>query len=105
MSEADNFPLVIVDSGLWTLDFTHVRIVPPDDVPEPYRRLLVHHHHMTVTVEDFIYMGTGYKCKFRLADGCEGVARIPNVAGLDIAVGQKAWVEWDVERGVLLDAG
>lgn len=27
--------------------------VPPGDVPEPYHRLLVHTHHMTVTVEDF----------------------------------------------------
>ena len=26
--------------------------VPADDVPEPYHRLLVHTHHMTVTVED-----------------------------------------------------
>jgi hypothetical protein len=28
-------------------------LLPPDDVPEPYHRLLVHPHHMTVTVEDF----------------------------------------------------
>ena len=27
--------------------------VPADDVPPPYQRLLVHTHHMTVTVEDF----------------------------------------------------
>jgi hypothetical protein len=27
--------------------------VPAGDVPEPYHRLLVHTHHMTVTVEDF----------------------------------------------------
>jgi chorismate-pyruvate lyase len=27
--------------------------VPADAVPEPYHRLLVHTHHMTVTVEDF----------------------------------------------------
>ncbi|MGL4552964.1 MAG: hypothetical protein ACRC33_17450 [Gemmataceae bacterium] len=26
-------------------------VVPADDLPEPYRRLLVHEHHMTVTVE------------------------------------------------------
>lgn len=26
--------------------------VPAEDVPQPYRRLLVHHEHMTVTVED-----------------------------------------------------
>ncbi len=27
--------------------------VAPDKMPEPYRRLLVHEHHMTVTVESF----------------------------------------------------
>jgi hypothetical protein len=28
-------------------------LLPPDAVPEPYHRLLVHPHHMTVTVEEF----------------------------------------------------
>ena len=28
-------------------------IVPGEDVPEPYRGLLVHEHHMTVTVESY----------------------------------------------------
>jgi hypothetical protein len=28
-------------------------LVPSDEVPQPYRRLLVHNHHMTVTVEDY----------------------------------------------------
>lgn len=28
-------------------------VVPEDQVPQPYRRLLVHEHHMTVTVEAF----------------------------------------------------
>ena len=28
-------------------------VVPGDDFPEPYRSLLVHEHHMTVTVESF----------------------------------------------------
>jgi chorismate-pyruvate lyase len=28
-------------------------VIPPADVPEPYHRLLVHHHHMTVTVEEY----------------------------------------------------
>jgi chorismate-pyruvate lyase len=32
--------------------FEH-EFVPADEVPEPYRRLLVHEHHMTVTVEAF----------------------------------------------------
>jgi len=51
MSE-EQFPLVIVDDGFWTLDFSQVAIVPPSWVPQPYRALLVHHHHMTVTVEE-----------------------------------------------------
>jgi hypothetical protein len=46
------FPLVIVDDGFWTLDFSQVTIVPPSWVPEPYRKMLVHHVHMTVTVEE-----------------------------------------------------
>ena len=29
----------------------HAEPVPADKVPEPYRQLLVHEHHMTVTVE------------------------------------------------------
>lgn len=45
------FPLVIVDDGFWTLDFSQVTIVPPSWVPEPYRGMLAHHFHMTVTVE------------------------------------------------------
>jgi chorismate-pyruvate lyase len=28
-------------------------VIPPAAVPEPYHRLLVHHHHMTVTVEEY----------------------------------------------------
>lgn len=28
-------------------------LLPADEMPEPYHRLLVHEHHMTVTVEDF----------------------------------------------------
>ncbi len=46
------FPLVIVDDGFWTLDFSQVTIVPPSWIPEPYRKMLVHHVHMTVTVEE-----------------------------------------------------
>lgn len=34
-------------------DVSAVSVVPPDQVPEPYHRLLVHTHHMTVTVERF----------------------------------------------------
>jgi len=52
MNERDNvFPLVLVDDGFWTLDFSQVTIIPPSWVPEPYHAMLVHHHHMTVTVE------------------------------------------------------
>jgi hypothetical protein len=46
------FPLVIVDDGFWTLDFSQVVIIPPSWIPEPYRKMLVHHVHMTVTVEE-----------------------------------------------------
>jgi hypothetical protein len=53
MNPTERFPLLTVDTGLWSLDYTQVRIVPPDELPEPYRTLLVHHHHMTVTVEGF----------------------------------------------------
>jgi hypothetical protein len=34
-------------------DFPDYTLVPPDEVPEPYRGLLVHDQHMTVTVEAF----------------------------------------------------
>jgi hypothetical protein len=47
------FPLVIVDDGFWTLDFSQVAIVPPSWIPDPYHEMLVHHHHMTVTVEEY----------------------------------------------------
>jgi len=34
-------------------DLAKYEIVPHDEVPAPYRELLVHEHHMTVTVEAF----------------------------------------------------
>ncbi|MEK6233771.1 MAG: hypothetical protein N2C14_03580 [Planctomycetales bacterium] len=34
-------------------DLGELEQTPREDVPEPYRRLLAHEHHMTVTVEDF----------------------------------------------------
>jgi len=34
-------------------DRSHAVEVPSSDVPEPYHRLLVHNHHMTITVEQF----------------------------------------------------
>jgi putative spermidine/putrescine transport system ATP-binding protein len=77
----------------------HIRLIDADaDTPRGDA------NRASVTVEDFIYMGTDYKCKFRLADGCEGVARIPGLAGLDVAIGQNALIEWDTERGVVLEA-
>jgi chorismate-pyruvate lyase len=44
------FPLVVIDPVLWPADSTATAIVAPD-MPEPYRGLLAHTHHMTVTVE------------------------------------------------------
>ncbi|QVL29888.1 hypothetical protein KIH39_13515 [Telmatocola sphagniphila] len=46
-------PLVVVDTRLGPLDFTDARMVPTEEVPEPFNRLLVHTFHMTVTVEEF----------------------------------------------------
>jgi hypothetical protein len=57
-----------------------------------------------VKVEDFIYVGSGDRCKFHLADGCEGVARIPRIDGLGVRIGDSARIEWDVKHGVILDA-
>lgn len=57
----------------------------------------------TVTVEDFIYLGTGYRCKFKLTDGSEGVARIPSIEGLGVSIGEKACIEWDIKHSVLLN--
>ena len=31
----------------------HSELVAPEEVPEPYDRLLCHEHHMTVTVENY----------------------------------------------------
>ncbi|GIW81543.1 MAG: hypothetical protein KatS3mg105_3350 [Gemmatales bacterium] len=36
-----------------TDDIAEFELLPGDDVPEPYHGLLVHEHHMTVTVEKF----------------------------------------------------
>ncbi len=42
--------------SLWSIfrgadDAPEFEFVPPDEVPSPYQELLVHEHHMTVTVE------------------------------------------------------
>jgi chorismate-pyruvate lyase len=34
-------------------DVAAVETIPPEQIPEPYHRLLVHTHHMTVTVERY----------------------------------------------------
>jgi chorismate-pyruvate lyase len=34
-------------------DKPHAELIPAENVPEPYRELLVHTHHMTVTVERY----------------------------------------------------
>jgi hypothetical protein len=51
---------------LWSLfpdadDRPRAVVVPADEVPEPYHRLLVHNHHMTVTVEDWFGGGVDVK--------------------------------------------
>jgi len=46
LSLLDRFP----QDGLSAND---IRVVPAAEVPEPYRKLLVHHHHMTVTLEAY----------------------------------------------------
>lgn len=44
------FPLVPVDPVLWPFG-ARATLIPAADLPEPYRTLLAHNHHMTVTVE------------------------------------------------------
>jgi chorismate-pyruvate lyase len=44
------FPLVVVDALLWHAD-SAVAVIAAPAIPEPYRGLLAHTHHMTVTVE------------------------------------------------------
>ncbi len=46
------FPLVIYDDLLWPADSTALVVHAPS-LPEPYRGLLAHTEHMTVTVEAF----------------------------------------------------
>lgn len=46
------FPLVVIDPVLWPADST-VAVITAPDMPEPYRGLLAHTHHMTVTNEAF----------------------------------------------------
>lgn len=46
------FPLVVIDPVLWPADST-VAVIPAPDMPESYRGLLAHTHHMTVTMEAY----------------------------------------------------
>lgn len=48
------FPLVTVDAVLWPSDSV-ATMIPALDLPHPYRGLLAHHHHMTVTVEEYYH--------------------------------------------------
>ncbi|MFO0809158.1 MAG: hypothetical protein U0746_11075 [Gemmataceae bacterium] len=44
-------------------------LLAPADVPEPYRRLLVHDHHMTVTVEEYYGSKVDVRVLERRRDG------------------------------------
>jgi chorismate-pyruvate lyase len=50
--ESTQFPLVTVGSHLWPKDAV-ATVIPPQQIPQPYRDLLAHTEHMTVTVEAF----------------------------------------------------
>jgi chorismate-pyruvate lyase len=44
-------------------------LISPDQVPEPYHRLLVHPHHMTVTVEEYFGSRVNVRVMDRRHDG------------------------------------
>src|SRR5262245_16980373 len=44
-------------------------LLDADELPEPYRRLLVHSHHMTVTVEEYFGSKVDVKVLDRRLDG------------------------------------
>lgn len=52
LESSDYFPMITVDDDLWPLDGI-VQLISRQALPEPYRYLLAHRHHMTVTLEDF----------------------------------------------------
>jgi hypothetical protein len=52
-----------------TDDLAGSESIAPDKMPEPYRRLLVHEHHMTVTVESFYGSLVDVKVLTRRLDG------------------------------------
>jgi hypothetical protein len=47
----------------------NIDVLPPDDVPEPYARLLVHREHMTVTLEDYHHRPVDLVVLARRTDG------------------------------------
>lgn len=51
-------------------------IVQREDVPEPYHRLLVHPHHMTVTVEEYFGSPVNVRVKDRRLDGASYARKI-----------------------------
>lgn len=75
----------------------HIRLLPAG-TPPPRTDV----NRSEVTVLDFIYLGTGYKCTFRFSDGTEGVLRMPSSEGLLTPVGDQALIEWNVSDGVVL---
>lgn len=62
------FPLVTLDDVLWPAD-SLATMIPSLSLPEPYRRLLAHREHMTVTVEDYYAARVDVRV---LASGLEG---------------------------------
>jgi chorismate-pyruvate lyase len=52
LESSDYFPMITVDDDLWPLDGI-AQLISRQSLPEPYRYLLAHRHHMTVTLEDF----------------------------------------------------
>jgi len=85
---------------LWSL-FSHDlpvhEAVAPDTVPEPYRRLLVHDHHMTVTLEDHHggpvklhvlaerHLDDAYARKLLLTDGRTGKVVMLGIMRMDLS--------------------
>ncbi|MEZ6141528.1 MAG: hypothetical protein R3B84_13225 [Zavarzinella sp.] len=51
ISHQTGFPLVTVDDELWPVDSVAV-LSTPNQMPDIYRRMLAHHYHMTVVVEE-----------------------------------------------------
>lgn len=59
-----------------TIDRPTAVVIPADDVPPPYQQLLVHTHHMTVTVEAFYGSSVDVKVIACRRDGDEYARKI-----------------------------